>query len=98
MPMFPVIFRTLPVHADLSPDFSRKEGEQVAYSQGATRQEAEDNARTWLADLSPAVRLYTKAGQPRRMLGPVISDPNDTPATTKKLRASAFVIYTASAF
>ena len=94
MPMFPVIFTTLPVHSDLSPDESRKEGEQVAYSQGADRQEAEDNARTWLSDLSPAARVYTKAGQARRMLGPVRTDPNNTPAVTTNLRSNAFVIYT----
>ena len=97
MPMFPIIFTTLPVHADLSTDDSRKEGEQVAYSQGDTLQEAEDNARVWLSDLSPYVRIYTKEGQPRRMLGTVRAQWDVAPVTAK-LRANAFVIYSEREF
>ena len=88
MPMFPVIFTTHPVGSP----YNRKDGEQVAFAQGETLQEAEDLAATWLSDLSESARVYTPANAPARALGPVRRNPGPVQPATK-LRADAFVIY-----
>ena len=90
MPMFPITFRTYPVGSP----HSRKEGKQVAYAQGATLQEAEDLASTWLGDLSDAARVYTPADKPARVLGPVERNPYPVaPIETRKITAKHFVIF-----
>ena len=94
MPMFPVTFVTVPCYADGSQDDSRKEAEQVAYSQGDSQQEAEDNARVWLSYLSEQARIYTPQAKPRRKLSTVRSNPAPTVAVeASKLTAKAFIIF-----
>lgn len=94
MPMFPVVFVTIPCHADGSQDDSRKEGELTAYAMGDTQQEAEDTARVWRDDISAVASIYTPLGKPRRKIGPVRSNPYPTaPVELQKIRANAFVIY-----
>ena len=94
MPMYAVTFVTIPCHADGSQDDSRKEGELIAFSMGATQQEAEDTARVWRDVFSDRSAIYTPAGKPRRRLGPVRSNPYPTTPVDKSiLRAKDFLIY-----
>ena len=94
MPMYPVIFVTVPCHSDGSEDESRKEGELIAYAMGATQQEAEDVARVWREIFSDTTAIYTPQGKPRRRLGLVRSNPYPTaPVEPNRLRANAFLIY-----
>ena len=92
MTMFPVTFRTYPVGSP----HTRKEGKQVAYAQGATLQEAEDMASTWLNDLSDAARVYTPADKPARKLGSVERNPYPVePVDKSKITAKHFIIFAA---